>query len=95
MTTKQNLLKQLLWDTNISLEDVSAVLTNERQRVGSFDKKKIFSKCLESYSWFTILEIFTIHEIKELLTEEVISKLRSKSLQRKYLFLHEYLQQTL
>ncbi len=95
MNTKQNLLKQLLWDTNISVEELSAILANETQRVGSFDTRKIFLKCLESYSWFTILEIFTIQEVKELLTEEVISKLRSKALQRKYQFLHGYLHQVI
>jgi hypothetical protein len=89
-----NLLKQILWDTNVSSEDITAVINNKMERVGSYDKKKIFSKCLESYPWFTLLEMFPIQDIKELLSKEIIKGLRSKSLQHKYLFLHEYLQRT-
>jgi hypothetical protein len=89
-----NLLTQILWDTNVSVDDIKAVINNKMERVGSYDKKKIFSKCLESYPWFTLLEMFPIQDIKELLSKEIIKGLRSKSLQHKYLFLHEYLQRT-
>lgn len=94
-TRKLKLISQILWDTQLSSEDVCLILDSKKDFVGHVNKNFIFRRCLESYSWFTLLEIFSLQEIKDLLTIEIISKLRSKSLQRKYFFMHDLLQKSL
>ena len=96
MTPKQHrLISQLLWDTQLNADDVWPILKGENEYIGHVDKPFLFRRCLESYSWFTILELFSVQEVKRLLTKEVIAKLRSKSLRKKYTFMYEQLQKAL
>ncbi|MBU4269175.1 MAG: hypothetical protein KJ808_10065 [Acidobacteria bacterium] len=90
---KYKILKQLLWDYEIPLEEVEAVLKGEKKLAGHYTRKMLFLKLIESYSWFTIIQLFTPHEIKVLLTNQTISKLRSPSLRKKYEFVQKRLQQ--
>lgn len=89
-----SLLKQLMWDYNISPDSVDKVLSGEEKYAGHYDRQKLFIKTLESFPWFTVLKIFTLEEVRELLTPLVISKLRSRDLQQKYEFLRKKLQIT-
>lgn len=92
---RQKLLRQILWDYSIPCEEAEAVLTGEKESVGHLNREMLFIKIIESYSWFTILQILTPNEINQLLTKKVISKLRSPSLRKKYEFVKQRLQQTL
>ncbi len=90
-SAKNKILDQILWDYNISTEDIEAVLTGEKKLAGHYNREMLFRKILESYSWFTIIQIFTPKEIQGLLTDQTISKLRSPSLRRKYEFVQKRL----
>ena len=90
---RMKILNQILWDYNISAEEIDAVLRGEIKQAGHFNRDMIFLKILESYSWFTILQLFSPDQIKSLLTTQVISKLRSPSLRLKYEFVQKRLQQ--
>jgi uncharacterized protein (DUF433 family) len=93
-TAKRNtVLKQILWDYSISAEDIDAVLRGELKQAGHYNQEMIFLKILESYPWFTILQLFSPIQIKYFLTSEVIKKLRSPSLRLKYEFVQQRLQQ--
>jgi hypothetical protein len=89
---KAKLLSNLLWDTNQNVNEIWPVYEGTVEKIGYIDKTFLFKRTLESYSWFTVLELFPIHEVKIRLTKELILKLRSQSLQKKYLFLHDLLQ---
>jgi hypothetical protein len=90
---RNTILKQILWDYSISAEEIDAVLRGEMKQAGHYNQDMIFVRILESYSWFTILQLFSPDLIKSLLTTQVISKLRSPSLRRKYEFVQKRLQQ--
>ena len=93
-TAKRNtVMKQILWDYSISAEDIDAVLRGELKQAGHYNQEMIFLKILESYPWFTILQLFSPIQIKYFLTSEVIKKLRSPSLRLKYEFVQQRLQQ--
>jgi hypothetical protein len=95
-TAKRNtILKQILWDYNIPAEDIEAVLNGEMKMAGHYTQEMLFLKILESYSWFTIIELFGPIRIKSLLTNQVIKKLRSPSLRLKYEFVQQRLQQVI
>lgn len=90
---KRKLFEQLSWDYRISADDLEAVLKGEKDHAGHFTKEKLFIRLLETYPWFTIVQIITIDEIQQLLTDQVISRLRSPSLRKKYEFVMYRLQQ--
>lgn len=88
---KQKLLNQLSWDYDLPEEDVRALLEGRRERAGHYARQELFRKLLETYPWFTILQIISVKEVKELLTSEVINTLRSPSLKKKYEFIRHRL----
>jgi len=88
---RQQLLNQILWDYDISIDDIDAVLKGKKKIAGHYTREMIFQKMLESYSWFTILQLFTPNEIQYLLTNQAIGNLRSPSLRQKYEFVQKRL----
>ncbi|MFA5330632.1 MAG: hypothetical protein WC384_22760 [Prolixibacteraceae bacterium] len=90
---KNKILNQILWDYDISAEEIEAVLNGEKERAGHYTREMLFQKMIETYSWFTIIQLFTPNEIQILLTSRTISKLRSPSLRQKYEFVKKRLQQ--
>lgn len=90
---RNKLLDQIIWDYNVSTKDINAVLLGEKERVGHFNREIIFQKLLESYSWFTIVQMLPPDYIKTLLNNQVVSKLRSPALRQKYEFVQKRLHQ--
>ena len=90
---KKTIYKQISWDYNITPDDIESVLKGEKAGAGHFTREMLFIRMLETYPWFTILRVFTIDEIKRLLTSRVVSRLRSASLREKYDFVRHRLQE--
>jgi len=85
--------EQLSWDYSVPPDDIEAVLKGEKAQAGHFTQEKLFIRMLETYPWFTIIQLFTVNEIQRLLTSRVVSRLRSPSLRKKYEFVRHRLQQ--
>lgn len=94
-TERNNLFRQIMWDYNISEGDIEAVFSGEKLKAGHYTRESLFRKMLESYSWFTLLNVFTPLEIRTLLTNEVITGLRSEALKSKYEFIKQRLQEVI
>ncbi len=92
---KTKLLEQIFWDYHIPVEDIEAVLKGEMSQAAHYTREMIFQRMLESYSWFTILQLLTPAEIKALLTNHTIQKLRSPALRKKYEFIKNRLQKVI
>ena len=90
---RNKLFRQIMWDYNIPVDDIEALLSGSNNKAGHYNRSTLFQKILESYSWFTILNVFTPDEIKSLLTEDVIRGLRTPSLKKKYEFVKKRLQE--
>ena len=92
-TERANLLSQILWDYNLPANEVDEVLRGEKEFSGHYNRETIFLKILESYPWFTIIQLIPPSQIKQLLTGSTIHKLRSAALRQKYEFVQKRLQQ--
>jgi len=90
---RNKILKQILWDYDIGTEEIEAVLKGEKNLAGHYTREMLFQKIIESYSWFTIIRLFTPDEIQNLLTSNVIKNLRAPSLRKKYEFVQKRLQE--
>ena len=87
------MFRQIMWDYNISVEDIEALLSGKKEKAGHYNRETLFKKMLESWSWYTILQIFTPDEINSLLTDDVINRLRSTSLKKQYGFVKKRLRE--
>jgi hypothetical protein len=92
---KNKILRQILWDYDIPIKEIEAVLKGEKRLAGHYTREMLFQKIVESYSWFTIIQLFTPNEIQVLLTNQTISKLRSPALRKKYEFIQKRLHQVI
>jgi hypothetical protein len=90
---RYKILRQLMWDYTIDPSEADDVLTGRKEKAGHYNRQDIFLKLLESYSWFTILQLFSAYELKHLITDDIIARLRSKSLKAKYEFVQKRLQE--
>jgi len=89
---RHKLFRQIMWDYSISAVAIDEVLTDKKDLAGHYDKQSIFVKLLESYSWFTIVQLFSPEELRMLLSDDTIKKLRFKSLRSKYEFVQKSIQ---
>ncbi len=87
------LFRQIVWDYKIPPEDIEAVLHGEKEAAGHLNREAIFLRLLESYSWFTILQLLPVDEIKALLNEQTIKKLRTPGLRKNYEYVRQRLQE--
>ena len=88
---RKKLLSQIVWDYDISSDDIELVLIGKKELAGHYTRENLFRKIIESYPWFTVLQLFTPNEIKLLLTDQTIRRLRSPSLRKKYEFVQKRL----
>ena len=90
---RYKIFRQVIWDYNISAEDVDNMLLGRSETAGHYDKQAILVKLLESFSWFTVVKLFSPEDLRQLLSDDVIRRLRFKSLRKKYEFVQKRLQQ--
>lgn len=88
---KRQIYKQLMWDYNISPEEVDKLIKGEAEFAGHYDIDSLFIKMLNNLTWYSILEILSIEDAEKLLTNKNIRKLRFKSIQNKYAKLQKIL----
>jgi len=92
---RESLLKRIVWDYNISEKDIEAVLKGRAEKAGHYTRSMLFLKILETYPWFTVLKLFSPEEIKDLLTDDLLKKMRSPALRKKYEFIRQRLQKVI
>jgi hypothetical protein len=92
---RNKLFRQVMWDYNIPVADIEALFAGKKKQAGHYSRITLFRKMLESYSWFTLLKIFTPEEIKIMLNNDVINGLRTPSLKNKYEFIRKRLQEVI
>jgi hypothetical protein len=68
-------------------------MNGKKTHTGHYTRPMLFRKIIETYPWFTVLQLFTPEDIRALLTEDVINKLRAPSLRKKYDFVFRRLQE--
>jgi len=89
------ILQRLLWDYNILPEDCLDVLEGKKELAGHYKEERLFQKLLESFPWYTIMELIPLPRIKALLTESLIHSLRTNQLIKRYEFISIRLSETI
>jgi hypothetical protein len=83
--------KKLMWDYSISPIDVYCCLKGDIPNAGFYSREALLIKMFDHLSWSEITTLFTLDEIKTLLTDKIIAKLYSQSNCLKYEFLFKIL----
>lgn len=89
------IIKKILWDYNISGEDCISVLEGRQSSAGHYNEQNLFIKVLESFPWYTVMDLVPMDRIRTLLTEELINKLRAEQLKIRYEFIRARLSEAI
>jgi len=89
------LYRQLLWDYNISQDELKAFILKKKTNIGHYSHEQLMKKVFESYSWYTVLDLYSKQEILDILNDEFIQKLKTPSLRKNYAFIRKRLQETI
>ena len=92
---RKEILRQVMWDYNIPIDDIDALLSGKISVAGHYTREQLFKKILETFPWYTVINLFPIADIKLLLNKSVVAGLRSPSLRRHYEFVRTRLQESL
>jgi len=79
-------LKPLSWDLNLSEEEMEELFSGKKKMIRGITSQNIYVKLLSSYNWYTILKIAGKEKLREILADDIITKLKSKTLQQKYFY---------
>ena len=92
---RKKILQQVIWDYNIPLDAIDALITGKSDTAGHYTREQLFVKILETFPWYTIINLFSISDIRLLLNKDLIASLKSPSLRKHYEFIRARLQDTL
>ena len=81
---KRGILRNITWDYNVPTEDLLAVINGEKKSAGPFTAEKLLVRCLERISWHRIVALWGIDTILRIYKPEILYRLRSKELRRRY-----------
>lgn len=97
MNTQQRhkILQSVMWDYAISVSDLDKLLDGKIEKAGHYTREKLFAKMLNGLPWFSILQLWPVDTIKEMLTYEVIGALWPKSVQKQYEYVRKRLQEAI
>jgi hypothetical protein len=77
-------LKSIIWDYDVDPDELYGVVTGQRQKAGPFTFDRLFVRMLERLSWYELVDLLGMEYIKEHLTEDIIGKIRFKTLRGRY-----------
>ena len=85
-----------MWDYNIPKEDVERLLNREIEFAGHYNRKGIIIKILQGLNWFSLIKLFGIKGLYDVLGDEEIKSLRFDDMKKKYQYakqrLHDIIQ---
>jgi hypothetical protein len=87
----KNILTKINWDTPLSNDDLYRIFTGKEKKIGGIDKVWIYSRILNSFNWYTVLEIIPKDELPFLLSDKVINNLFPRQLRNKYQYVRSAL----
>jgi hypothetical protein len=93
MIISDDIYRQIMWDYPISKTDIEQLLSGEIEHAGHYNRNSLFLKMLQSLPWFTLLETLGQDNIQELLSDELIAKLKSESMRKKYNYVKQRLRE--
>jgi hypothetical protein len=87
----QSALMEIIWDYDCDPDELLEVISGKRAKAGPFDMKRLFLRMLERLSWYELIDLLGMEYIKEHLTEDIVRKIRFKTLRGRYETVRKFL----
>lgn len=80
----RTILQAILWDYRIDPLDFYELALGRKKRIGWFSRDRALIRMLERLSWYDLIQLFSLNELKDILKPELIAQLRFPELRRRY-----------
>jgi hypothetical protein len=77
-------LDRAFWDIEHDPEGLYKVLHSEVAQSTGIDQNRLFRRLLETYNWYTVLDMVPAGRLPDLLSPAVTDALRNASLRKRY-----------
>jgi hypothetical protein len=85
-------LQSILWDYQIDPYEFYETALGTRERVGWFTQERALLRMLERLGWYDLIRLFGIEHLTQLLSKELVSRIRIPQLREKYELARKVLQ---
>jgi len=83
---RKELLSKLYWDLDYSPEYIENLLNNADKDNNSIEIINLYRRLLKTFDWYTLLKLVPPHQLKHLLSDDVIKGIHPRELQNKYVY---------
>ena len=83
-------LRQAVWDYNVSPKELFEILQG-RKSTFSFNQPKLIARLLTSVGWYTLVDIFGTHYLKEIITDDTLRYVWNDDAKKRLLYAREIL----
>jgi hypothetical protein len=87
----EQILKQFIWDYDISTQDMYNCLAGQQQYAGFYNRDTLLTKAFNQLNYRDLIHLFDLDEIRQILTTNFIKTLRFQQVQLKYEILRKIL----
>jgi hypothetical protein len=88
---REKLIQRILWDINLSVAEVEDLLQYKKENIRGVTIDQIYVRFLCSFNWYTLLKSFSQEQLKIMLSDRLLNKLKSTSLKEKYKYARGFL----
>jgi len=87
----EKILRLIMWDYHIEALDIYYCLSGTNEYAGFYTKTELLIKAFNNLNYTQLISLFDLNEIKQVLTNEFIQKLRFEDIKLKYEILRKIL----
>lgn len=80
----KEILKTVFWDVNVTSNELYMVFNKEKKEINNIDIYKIYSRLLNSYDWYKLLNLLYKNRLEEALNDKVLEMLWPENLVKRY-----------
>ena len=84
------LLKRVVWDYAVDEDELCSIFEGKTSSF-SLNKDKLSARLLLSTKWYTLLDLFGIEGVKDLLTDEAIQWIWIKDVRERFIYVRSVL----
>ena len=81
---KYGTLKKIFWDYNVEFLPLDNFIKMETDDIDEYVYNLVVTRMLERLNWYDIIDILGIEQLKKILSQDTIKRLRSNELKERY-----------
>jgi hypothetical protein len=88
----RDIMRHVVWDYDVDPYELYEVAVGTRDAIGHFDAERVLLRMLERLSWYDVLDVLGIDELRTRLVPPLIARIRHEDVRERYEYVRKILQ---